>query len=150
MMKLARTCLAATALLAPLPAAAVDSPAYLPPSAAPVAGPAPVAPALACYAVFFMYEDGRGPSVVRRGPEEIPAMRQLAYPGGPTLNGNVMSVTTSPGAVVQLYSGRQFRRPMMKVGPESTVNLARPRANSYTIDCVAPIPVAPPPGALRN
>jgi hypothetical protein len=151
MRKVAKTCLAAAALLAPLPAVAADAPTYMPRAAPPpgrvVAAPVYAAPA--CYAVFFMYEDGRGPSVVRQGPEDMAVMRQLAYPGGPTLNRNVMSVTTSPGAVVQLYGGRQFRRPIMKVGPESTVNLNRPRADSYTIDCVAPMPVAPPPGAFK-
>ena len=150
MRQVARTYLAAAALLAPLPAMAADAPSYMPRRAGPPpAAPAYVAPAPACYAVFFMYEDGRGPSVVRQGPEDVPVMRHLSYPGGPTLNRNVMSVTTSPGAVVQLYGGRQFRRPIIKVGPESTVNLNRPRADSYTIDCVAPMPVAPPPGSLR-
>lgn len=147
---LTKSCIAATALLAPLPAAAADAPSYLPPRPAPgYTAPAPVYVAPACYAVFFTREDGRGASLVRQGPEDVPIMGRLSYPGGGTLNRNVMSVTTSPGAVVQLYGGRQFRRPIVKVGPESTVNLNRPRADSYTIDCVAPIPAAPPPAAFK-
>lgn len=153
MREFARTCLAAAALLSPLPAGAADAPGYLPPRAAPIAPAprmaAPVYAAPACYAVFFMYEDGRGPALVRPGPEDVAVMRELRYPEGVTLKRNVMSVTTSPGAVVQLYNGRHFRRPIVKVGPESTVNLNRPVADSYTIDCVAPVPVAPPPASFK-
>lgn len=154
MKSLTMTCLAAAALLAPLPAAAADAPSYMPPAERGAPGPAPahgapVYAAPACYAVFFMYEDGRGPSLIRQGPEDVPVTRRLSYPGGPMLHRNILSVTTSPGAVVELYHGRKFRRPMMKVGPESTVNLGRDTARSYSIDCVAPVPVAPPPDSFK-
>jgi hypothetical protein len=133
--------LAATALLAPLAAHAADINApYLPPP------PAAAAPPPACYAVFFMYRDGKGPSLVREGPEDVPVIRALSYADGRSLNRRVLSVTTSPGAVVELFNGRRYRRPMLEVGPESTVNLARPVADSYRLHCVAPPPPpAPPP-----
>ena len=121
-------------------ARAADAPApYLPPAPPAYIEPAP------CYAVFFMHRDGEGPSLVRRGPEDIPVIRFLRYSGGPSLNGRVMSVTTGPGAVVKLFNGRHYRAPMLEVGPESTVNLPRPVADSYRLDCLPP----PPPPALE-
>lgn len=100
--------------------------------------------AAACWAVLHADNDGAGPSLVRRGPEAIPVIRRLTYENGVTLNGRVRSVTTGPGARVILFNGRNFKVPMLEVGPESVVNLARPVADSYRIDCVVPTPPISP------
>jgi len=101
-----------------------------------------------CYAVFHEGRNGRGASLERLGPEDVPRIRDLHYSDGGTLNRRVMSVTTGPGAKLMLYDASRFRVPMFEVGPDSRVNLARPVMDSYELRCKAPPPprpYAPPP-----
>lgn len=99
---------------------------------------------LPCYAMFHTLPDAEGLAVLRKGPEEVPVIRQLHYENGLPLRGRVRSVTTSPGAHVELFLGRSYRRLLHEVGPGSLINLERPRrVGSYRLHC--PEPVAPPP-----
>lgn len=140
---LLRVCLTGAALLAPLAAGAADlnTPPYMPPSAhVLVYAPPP------CFAVFHRKPGGRGWSLTRNGPEEVPVIHPLRYENGRSLDGRVMSVTTGPGATVVLYDRKNFRKPMFEVAPGSTVDVRPPVADSYRIVCAAPyVPLPPPP-----
>lgn len=133
-----RVLLAAGALAFPLSAQAADvKRGYMPPPGKDHARGAP------CFAVFHMGRGAAGPSLLRRGPESVPVIRRMHYPNGRTLNRGVRSVTTSPGAWIELYGGRRYRRQVFEVGPDSMVNLKRPRIDSYRLHCVrGPAPAA--------
>ena len=141
---LVRVCgvLAVLAAASTTQAADVAKPYLPPPAVVPAYEPPP------CFATFHGYPDAHGPALTRHGPEAVPVIRFLRYPGGWSLNGRVRSVTTSPGASIELFKGRHFRKPLFTIGPGSLVNLKRPVVDSYRLRCppvavhVAP---APPP-----
>lgn len=139
MKTVAKVCAAISALFVAQAAYAADvGPSYAPP---PVSVETYFIP---CYAMFHTLPDADGHAVLRRGPEEVPVIRQLRYENGLPLRGRVRSVTTSPGAHIELFLGRGYRRLLHEVGPGSLINLERPRrVGSYRLHC--PEPVAPPP-----
>lgn len=119
-----------------------------------VHGPLPQGPMVGghepspCFAVFHELHDGKGYSLVRHGPEQVIVVRHLRYANGFSLNGRVLSVTTGPGARVELYNRRHFRKLMFEIGPESAVNLSRPVMDSYRLHCIptfVPMMPTPPP-----
>ena len=77
-------------------------------------------------------------SLERIGPENIRKIRPLRYENGRSLNGRVWSVTTGPAAILVLYNRRDFRRKMMRLGPDSRANLHLPVMDSYELLCVQP------------
>ena len=91
-----------------------------------------------CYAVFHEGRDGRGASLERLGPEDVPRIRDLQYSDGGTLNRRVLSVTTGPSAKLVLYDASRYRIPMVEVLPNSRVNLALPVMDSYQLRCETP------------
>ena len=97
-----------------------------------------------CYAVFHEGRNGRGASLERLGPEDVPRIRDLHYSDGGTLNRRVLSVTTGPAANLVLYDASRYRIPMVEVLPNSRVNLAHPVMDSYQLRCKRPAaPVQP-------
>jgi len=88
-----------------------------------------------CFAVFHEGPNGRGASLERIGPEDVPRIRDLRYSDGGSLNTRVLSVTTGPGATLKLYDASRYRAPMIEVLPSSRVNLARPVMDSYQLRC---------------
>lgn len=129
---------AAAGLAFPLPAQAADMNRYAPPPAA-----QDYARGDGCFAVFHKKRGAGGLSLMRRGPEDVAVIRRMHYPNGRTLNRGVRSVTTGPGAWIELYAGRRYRRQVFEVGPDSMVNLKRPRIDSYRLHCVrGPAPAA--------
>ena len=56
-----------------------------------------------CFVEFHRFRDGYGQSLVRNGPEDVPVIRDLRYPNGRSLNGRVMSISTGPGTIIELY-----------------------------------------------
>lgn len=89
-----------------------------------------------CYAVFHEGRDGRGASLERIGPEDVPRIRDLRYSDGRDLNRRVLSVTTGPSAKLVLYDASKYRVPMLEALPNSRVNLAHPVMDSYQLRCV--------------
>jgi hypothetical protein len=134
---------AAAALAFPLSGQAADMNR---PYAPPPAGAKDYPRGYGCFAVFHKKRGAAGLSLMRRGPEEVAVIRRMHYPNGRTLNHGVRSVTTGPGAWIELYGGRRFRRQVFEVGPDSMVNLKRPKIDSYRLHCVrepAPATYAP-------
>lgn len=141
MKKIAKFCAAFSSLFIAQAAYAADAPpSYAPP---PVSVETYLLP---CYAMFHTLPDAEGIAALREGPEAVPIIRTLRYENGLALKGRVRSVTTSPGARLELFQGRSYRRLLHEVGPGSLINLDRPRrVGSYRLHCPEPIPVAPPP-----
>jgi len=101
-----------------------------------------------CFAAFYAGLDAEGPSLARHGPEEVPVIRHLRYANGRSLKFRVRSVTTSPGAIIELYDRKNYRRLVSRVGPGSMINLKHPVVDSYRLICEAPAsapPVYAPP-----
>lgn len=145
---IAKFCITMSALFVAQTAQAADvPPSYAPP---PVSVETYQMP---CYAMFHTLHDAEGLAVLRQGPEEIPVIRRLRFENGLPLRGRVRSVTTSPGARIELYQGRGFRRILHDVGPGSLINLRRPlRVGSYRLYCpppVARLPMGQPPSYKR-
>lgn len=95
----------------------------------------------ACFAVFHRHRDGRGRSLERLGPEKIPVIRHLRFENRRSLNGRVWSVTTGPAATLIIYNRRDFRKQMMRLGPDSRANLHLPVWTAMRLLCAGP-PVA--------
>lgn len=91
-----------------------------------------------CFAAFYSDLDAEGLSLARHGPEAVPVIRHLRYANGRSLKFRVRSVTTSPGAVIELYDGKNYRRLVSKIGPGSMINLKHPVVDSYRLICQAP------------
>lgn len=113
-------------------------------------GAGPMSAGNACFAVFHRHRDGRGRSLERLGPEKIPVIRHLRFENRRSLNGRVWSVTTGPAATLIIYNRRDFRKQMMRLGPDSRANLHLPVMDSYELLCAGP-PVAmrPSPPAFK-
>ncbi len=139
----------ATLFTAQAASAADIRPPYAPPSYAPPPVVVDTYQAPYCYAMFHTLPDAEGHAVLREGPEEVPVIRALRYDNGLPLWGRVRSVTTSPGARIELFQGRRYRRLLFDVGPGSMINLRHPRLNSYRLICPEPPPPPPVPHSFK-
>lgn len=92
----------------------------------------------ACYASFSKDRDGRGPTLTRKGPEAIPDLDYLRYANGETLDADVLSVATGPGAWLELFDKTGYRRLIDRIGPGQAINLRDDDTDSYRLYCHRP------------
>ena len=91
-----------------------------------------------CWVTFYSKANGQGRQTTRQGPEQVARIRSIEYADGTPLRRRVGSVEVGPGAWLELFDRRRFRRTMNRIGPGQKGNLERASADSYRIACERP------------
>lgn len=91
-----------------------------------------------CWVTFYSQTNGQGQQITRQGPEQVARIRGIEYANGQSLRRRVRSVSVGPGAWLELFDRKRFRRTLNRIGPGQKGNLERRIADSYRITCQRP------------
>lgn len=101
-----------------------------------LAAGAPAQARPSCGATFYKYNDLKGISVTRHGPEEVYDTDDVHYPNGEDLDGDVYSVGTLADTWLELYGKEGFRKLRFTLPPNTWRNVYD--VDSYRIICRPP------------